>query len=139
LRVFLRVPNEIEGELGRAAHDFRDRLGFDPAPGMTWIASAGVQNLLFMNGCRVLAPPFGAAGPVYYQYPPLLLDGFVQNLLALPDTGGATMALLTGDDLEFLRRKRAGGLEILKPLDVAKSEGQIEIFVVRLPATESSK
>lgn len=138
LRIFWRAPNENEGMIGRTAADFRDRLGFDPGRGMTWIASVGVQNLLFMNGARVLAPPFGTAGPVYYVYPPLLLDGFVQNRLASRDTGGANMGLLTGDDLKFLQKNRQGTVEIIERLDVANNERQMELFVVRMSDVASS-
>jgi hypothetical protein len=137
MRIFLREPNEHEALSGRAAYDFRTRLGFDPQNNQTWIASVGAQSLLFMNGCRVLAAPFGTAGPVYYVFPPLLLDALVQNRLALPDTGGANIALLTSEDLAFLRENRRGKMEVLKDFALFNDGNPLRVFVVRLGDVES--
>jgi len=137
MRIFLRETNEQEALTGRAAQEFRARLGFDPQDDKAWVASAGAQSLLFMNGCRVLAAPFGTAGPVYYVYPPLLLDALVQNRLVSSDTGGANMALLNADDLAFLRENRRGRIEVLKDFELFNDTNPLRVFVVRLGDAES--
>jgi hypothetical protein len=137
MRIFLREPSEQEALTGRTSQEFRARLGFDPQHDKTWVASAGAQSLLFMNGCRVLATPFGTAGPVYYVYPPLLLDALVQNRLAASDTGGANMALLTADDLAFLRENHRGEIEVLKDFELFNDTNPLRVFVVRLGDAEN--
>jgi hypothetical protein len=137
MTIFLREPNDLPAFAVRTAHEFRARLGFNPQHDKTWIASAGAQSLLFMNGCRVLASPFGTAGPVYFMYPPLLLDALVQNRLALPDTGGANMALLTSEDLAFLRENRRGKIEVLGDFAFFNDGNPLNVSVVRLGDAES--
>ena len=86
-----------------------------------------------MNGCRVFAPPFGTAGPVYYKYPGMLLDAVVQSRLSAPDTSGATMALLTADDLAFLRaHRKPEDLAVLQSMRIVNNDRPMELFVVRL-------
>ncbi len=131
-KIFLRPPDDAVKLLARKAFDFRTSLGFDPQKDHTWIASVGSQNLLFMNGCRVLASPFGTSGPVYYHYQPLLFDALVQRRLLMANTDGATMALLTSDDFEFLRKHREGEARVLRRFAL-RSDGQdTEFLVIRL-------
>lgn len=133
VRNLILSPNEKELLLGRAASEFRDRLGFDPQKNHIWVSSVGAQDLLFMNGCRVFAPPFGTAGPVYYKYPGMLLDAVVQSRLSAPDTSGATMALLTADDLAFLRaHRKPEDLVVLQSMRIVNNDRPMELFVVRL-------
>jgi len=133
VRNLVLSPNEKEMLLGRAAAEFRQRLDFDPQAGKTWIASVGGQDLLFMNGCRVLAPAFGTAGPVYYKYSEALFDAVVQRRLAEPDTAGANMGLLSAEDLAFLRRHRnSADLHILQSIRIVNNDRPMEFFVVRL-------
>jgi hypothetical protein len=131
-KIALSAPDEIVTLLARQADDFRTSLGFDPQKDHTWIASVGWQNLLFINGCRVLALPFGTSGPVYYHFQPLLFDVLVQRRLRMANTDGATMALLDYDDFEFLRLHREGGMQVLMRFTLRIRGQNEEVFVVRL-------
>jgi len=126
VRPSLHVPTEDDTAKLRAS------LSFDPQKDHTWVASVGAHDLLFMNGCRVLAPPFGTAGPAYFSYPPFLLEAVTQNRLLALDAVGATMALVTSDDLAFLMKNYRGSAKILGRLEVVSNNGRRDFFVVRL-------
>jgi hypothetical protein len=67
----------------------------------------------------------------------LLLDALVQNRLAASDTGGANMALLTADDLAFLRENHRGEIEVLKDFELFNDTNPLRVFVVRLGDAEN--
>jgi hypothetical protein len=138
-RHYILSPNANERLLGYAASEFEERIGFDPQGSEVWISSTGGQELLFMNGCRVLAPPFGTAGPVYYLFPHHLFDAHVQGILSSQTTGGATMALLTPDDLAFLHQRQPFlRTRILSGIHIQNRGRTQQFFVVRLSQPKDS-
>lgn len=137
-RSFWRSPTEndkLNADSWRAAHEFRERVGFDLQAGQTWLVSPGAEGLLFMNGARVISMPFGTAGPVLYKFDPLLLDVAVQRALASPDVAGATHGLLTEEDLSFHRLRGGGSAPlVMQTFSLVSNDRPMQLFLVRWPS-----